>query len=502
MTVLPPMLTTLGWTLIHFVWQGALIALAYGPVRWSLRRSSPESRYALACVALCSMALLSACTFAVVWSSLPTGPAVGESPQPTGPLLAGQGDVWRAIVPQAMPWFLTLWGLGVGAFATRATVGWVALHRLVRRDSFALEPAWQERVDRLAAALGLQGGFRALATRRVTGPIVTGCWRPVALLPLSALTGLPPGQLESLILHELAHIKRRDHWVQRGQLVLETLFFYHPAVWWISRAVNHEREYCCDAAVVAITDDRLGYARALTSLASLDTRIPQQALAFNGGSLMSRIRSIVNPNPPSTPSLFLTAAGGLAAMGLVVALIATTSVIGGSTHAFVPSWMPESVERWSPQIERAANRHGVDAALISIMTLVESRGNPDAVSSWGARGLMQVMPATGVAIATERGIEDFDAKSLSDPEINVDFAAYYLAGLIGEFANEALSEESIARVAAAYNGGPKRMREYLEAGRALSRESERYSRIVSRLWSERNDATSATLDRMAANKDM
>ena len=217
---------------------------------------------------------------------------------------------------------------------------------------------------------------------------------------------------------------------------------------------------------------------------------------------MSRIRSIVNPNPPAAPVPFLTAVGALAALGLVVALIATTSVIGGATHGFTPAWMPESVERWSPQIEKAAERHGVDPTLISIMTLVESRGNPDAVSSWGALGLMQVMPATGETIAAERGMGGFAAESLKDPDINVDFAAWYLAKLIGEFATEALSEESIARVAAGYNGGPKRLREHLEAGRALSRETERYSRIVSQLWNERNDETSATFDRLAGNEGM
>jgi soluble lytic murein transglycosylase-like protein len=250
------------------------------------------------------------------------------------------------------------------------------------------------------------------------------------------------------------------------------------------------------ATVVSLTGDRLGYARALTAVESLRFRLPREALASTGGPLMSRIRSIVNPTPASPPTALSSTGWSLAAIGLVVALIAATSAIGESTHGRTPVWMPESVEHWSPLFEKASEDHGVDAALLSIVTLVESRGNPQVVSTFGAIGLMQIMPATAEKIATERGIDDFDVEKLLDPATNIDFGTWYFARQIEDFGDGTLSVETVTRAAAAYNGGPKRMRRHLDRGQPLSEESERYSRLVGQLWTEREQAESATLDRL------
>jgi soluble lytic murein transglycosylase-like protein len=326
---------------------------------------------------------------------------------------------------------------------------------------------------------------------------VTGCWRPTVLVPLSAFTGLTVSHLESLILHELVHIKRWDPWTHRMQLVLETLLFYHPAVWWISHVVSSEREVCCDSTVVSLTGDRLGYAHALTRMEWLRSRLPRQALASTGGSLMSRIRTIVNPPPASSPAPLWATACGLTAIGTVVALVAITGAIGEPRAEFTPPWMPESVERWSPQFAEAAVRHAVDPTLLSIVTLLESRGNPEAVSSWGAVGLMQIMPETARKIAATRGIVDFELADLRDPATNIDFGAWYLARQIEAFGDGGLTERTVANAAAAYNGGPKQLRGHLEQGTPLSEESERYSRLVRELWSDRDKPASATFDRLS-----
>ena len=501
MIQLPPAVAALGWTLVHFFWQGALVAGVFVLARLASRRSAPESRYALACSALLVMASLPLCTFAVVWTTLsfPTnaGIEVLLSTGSGGPQI---DHGWRSIVPRTMPWLLTLWGLGVGILATRSSVGWTRLRRLVRYEARPPESAWQRRIELLSDRIDLRGKIRVLSTVEVSSPIVTGCWRPTILLPLSVFTGLPVAQLESLILHELLHIKRRDLWVHRLQLVLETLFFYQPAIWWISRVVHAEREFCCDAAVVSLTGDRLGYARALTDVESLRSQWPRQALASTGGSLMSRIRSIVNPTAASPSTPLSTAVWSVAAIGLVVALIAATTAIGDSTHGQTPVWMPESVGRWSPLFEQASERHGVDPALLSIVTLVESLGDPESVSSWGAIGLMQIMPATAEKIAAERGIDNFDVETLRDPVTNVDFGAWYLARQIADFGDGSLSAETVTRAAAAYNGGPKRLRRHLDRGQPLSEEAERYSRLVGELWHEREQDDSATFERFIGKK--
>lgn len=129
-------------------------------------------------------------------------------------------------------------------------------------------------------------------------------------------------------------------------------------------------------------------------------------------------------------------------------------------------------------------------ALLSIVTLVESRGNPDAISSWGAVGLMQIMPPTAEKIAAARGIDDFDVEKLVDPATNIDLGAWYLAKQIADFGDGSLSQETVARAAAAYNGGPKQLRAHLEQGLPLSEESANYSRLVRQLWLDRGRADS------------
>jgi hypothetical protein len=303
-------------------------------------------------------------------------------------------------------------------------------------------------------------------------------------------------QLEAVILHELAHVRRWDPWIHRVQLVLETLLFYHPAVWWISRVVQEEREFCCDALVVSLTGDRIDYARALTRIESMRGHVPQLGLASTGGSLMDRIRHIVQPTSLTTRSPWSMAACGLAALGLIVLLLAGTSAIGESPDGSARiAWMPESVARWNVELGKAAGSHGVDSALLEIVTLVESRGNPNARSPMGATGLMQIMPATAKRIADLRGIDDFD---LNDPATNLDFGAWYLARQIEQFGDGTLSRDTVLRAAAAYNGGPERMQAHLKKGEPLTAESESYSRLVGELWQEREMQASPAFDRWSS----
>jgi soluble lytic murein transglycosylase-like protein len=178
----------------------------------------------------------------------------------------------------------------------------------------------------------------------------------------------------------------------------------------------------------------------------------------------------------------------------VIALVATTGVLADSVRGKTPLWMPESVGQWAPLFEEAAERHGVDPALLSIVTLVESRGNPEAVSSWGAVGLMQIMPRTAEKIAQTRGITTFD---LADPATNIDLGAWYLARQIEAFGDGRLSDATIKLAATAYNGGPKRLRRHLDQGAELSDESVHYSDLVRALWRDREKARSEAFNRLA-----
>ena len=162
--------------------------------------------------------------------------------------------------------------------------------------------------------------LRLLRTACVEVPTVIGWLRPVILLPAACLTGLTPAQLESIIAHELAHIRRHDYLINLLQSAVETLLFYHPAVWWVSRRIREERENCCDDLVVEVCGDRVGYARALATLEELRPASAQLALAAGGAPLLQRIRRVLGQGERSAGRPAWPLAGVL-----VVLLLAVTA---------------------------------------------------------------------------------------------------------------------------------------------------------------------------------
>jgi TonB family protein len=149
---------------------------------------------------------------------------------------------------------------------------------------------------------------------------VIGWLRPVILIPISAIAGLTPQQLDALILHELAHIRRLDTVTNLLLVAVETILFYHPAVWWVSRHVRIEREHCCDDFAVAACGDAVMYVEALTSLETWKAT-GRMALAANGGKLKDRVARLLNAQAES-PRFSLSAVTGLALLGLVAASVA------------------------------------------------------------------------------------------------------------------------------------------------------------------------------------
>jgi peptidoglycan-N-acetylglucosamine deacetylase len=200
---------------------------------------------------------------------------------------------------------------------------------LKRRQTNPLAERWQARVAHLSRQLRLSRPVRLCESALVEVPTVVGWLRPVILVPASLLTGLPAQQVEALLAHELAHIRRQDYLVNLLQTMIETLLFYHPAVWWISGQVRQEREHCCDDLAVKACGDVLVYARALTELEQLRVRVSGQlALAATGGSLLGRIRRLVEtPRRASHKS-----STGLAG---VMALVAVCAVVVGAQGALL-----------------------------------------------------------------------------------------------------------------------------------------------------------------------
>lgn len=306
----------LGWTLIHFVWQGAALALLLAAALPASR--SAQERYQAAFVTLVFMLAAPVITFIVLRN---------HAPQAFGL----PGDLWRYVtdVSATVPWLswiVTMWLAGVVIFCARAAGGLYVVYSLRRRGVCALPPAVARRCADLAQRAGLHAAVVFLQSSIANVPLVMGCLRPIVLLPVAVVMRLPLHQLEALVLHELAHIRRRDALANLFQIVVETLLFYHPAVWWVSNRVRHERENCCDDAAVALSGDAVSYARALTALEEIRPA-SAFALAATGGALRRRILRLFHaPTQGQRFPLFATIIG-LLCVGGYIALPPTTAAI-------------------------------------------------------------------------------------------------------------------------------------------------------------------------------
>src|SRR3569833_3421000 len=270
-----PWVARLGWTLVHFLWQGMLIAFVYSAVRKALRQSQP--RYLLACVALAMLAAAPVVTFRVLtpaYSDL-SYPYIGQVPVSSAAAPSAAHSVREAAVitapvrPDAlMPWVVALWFAGAIVFWVRLTGGWLIAARM-RRISIRQAPAeWQTTLGRINTRIGISRPVQLFVSALVQAPAVMGWLRPIVLMPVGAMDGLPAEHVEMLLAHELAHIRRHDYLVNVFQSIVEALLFYHPAVWWISGHIRAEREVCCDDVAVAVGGDAFVYACALADLAS------------------------------------------------------------------------------------------------------------------------------------------------------------------------------------------------------------------------------------------
>ncbi len=217
--------------------------------------------------------------------------------------------------PAAGPpdWIACLWLLGVAALSLYTACGLARVHRLRWHGLQRLDAPWMEALESLQRGLGVSRAIGLYTSALAEAPAVIGWARPYILLPVTALTGLNESQLRAILAHELAHIRRHDYLVNLLQTAVETLLFYHPAVWWAGKQIRQEREHCCDDIAVAVCGDAVEYASALAEIEAIRGRIPEPALAANGGDLLGRIRRLLGEQPNSSRSV-----GRITAMALAL----------------------------------------------------------------------------------------------------------------------------------------------------------------------------------------
>jgi beta-lactamase regulating signal transducer with metallopeptidase domain/N-acetylglutamate synthase-like GNAT family acetyltransferase len=336
-----PLAEAIGWALLHLLWQGLLVAAILAATLALLSKQSANARYLASCGALALLVVLGAATayrsyesgglgvgsgsgvssaalFATSARIDPPAAVSSDTPLPTPHALI---TFTRSHLPQ----IVLVWLSGVLLLSVRLLFGWLRAHSIATRNVGAAAPEWQKSAARLARALNLRKGVQLLESAAVEVPTVIGWLRPVILLPAATLTGLSTEQMEMILAHELAHIRRNDFFVNLMQAVVETLLFYHPAVWWVSHRIRVERENCCDDVAVSVSGKPLVYARALTRLEELRIDDARAFLAANGGSLIGRIRRLAGARAesPNAPSRFVA---GAALLTVLLALLIAPSM--------------------------------------------------------------------------------------------------------------------------------------------------------------------------------
>src|SRR5216117_2242036 len=411
----------LGWALVHSLWQCALAAVALALLLAIVPARSTRIRYALATATLVLTLALPLTTAVRVGEASPATPGNGlatsavasrpasdatpaaqaaspegamvaqETPRgyaPTTPAIAALrlASRSRTALEPVLPWIVALWLAGVLVLSARLAWGWIATRRLGAMGTRPAPVACVEALERLAARLRVSRPVRVLESAVLQVPAVLGLVRPVILVPASALTGLTPLQLDALLAHELAHVRRYDYLVNLIQSVVETLLFYHPAAWWVSQQVREEREHCCDDLAVAVCGDAHFYATALLGMERLRVTPPAFALAATGrgGALMGRIRRLV---APVQTEIFPRWMAGV---------IAVTLALGGGAHLATGT---------AATGDRGGTR---TATLDSLIDRVEALRNPaarhEAVKTLGSRRDPRMVPPL-LAIAQHDGDE-------------------------------------------------------------------------------------------------
>jgi beta-lactamase regulating signal transducer with metallopeptidase domain len=396
-------LQAIAWTLIHFCWQAAAIAALYRVTTVVIARRSSQTRYLAALVTL--LVMVGASLFTLAWelrftaeysptSALVAAGMQGTMADPELPhimrpgFIASHNQSLGVTSANLLPWIDGLWVIGVVALSLRSLGGWGVIQRL--RTSATVEAPQQVQASflRISAALGLRRPALLRISDHLSGPVTVGAFRAMVLLPLSAVTLLGPEELEVVLAHELAHVRRADFFWNLVQTMAETLFFFHPAVWWIGGRIRHERELCCDDLALRVCPNPVVYASALFRLEEQRSRQWRMVMALDGQSpqtLRMRIARILDePGAQSSgrrqePSSLIAACAAL-----IVLLLPTPQVLASFHAAHLPSKVSSANVGGLKAVGAAAHNPATEvlhaSAMAPLLLAQESQDNAPAVN--------------------------------------------------------------------------------------------------------------------------
>ncbi|GAB4056300.1 M56 family metallopeptidase [Spirosoma litoris] len=327
----------LGWTLLHALWQGFALVLPVAVVLHLLRNQSSMLRYRVSVLTLLTQLLVSGATF--IWYY---EPVVENQPiVPSAAIHYAKLVRWQTVT-QTLPWqqqtqlflerhlsqFVLIYLIGVALFGLRLVGGWLYLQRLSKTATQPATQNWLSLTNQLRSALTIKTVVQVRESARIAVPMVVGMLKPVLLLPIGLTTSLSMREVEAVLAHELAHVKRHDYAVNLLQSVIEVLYFFHPALWWLSARVREEREHCCDdLAVEACGGNGRILAQALARVEELRLmqleQTPALAMAFASKRqhLLHRVRRVLG-----VPTRPFVSNASLAGLTLATVLLMSVSV--------------------------------------------------------------------------------------------------------------------------------------------------------------------------------
>jgi beta-lactamase regulating signal transducer with metallopeptidase domain len=355
----------LGYALFHSLWQGFAIALVLALLLLCMRQSSAAIRYFITTGAMATFAIITAITFINEYrsASAPAQTPSAEAPisQPPGTIdeakemysthLPANVDeltfhkmytALQAYLLEHLPLIVLLWCMGICLLIIRFVGGFAYTQRLKYYKTVTLPGDWQRSLNALAKTAGISKPVKIAESVLVKVPMVVGYIKPVILLPLGTILALPAEQVEAILAHELAHIYRKDYLVNILQCMIEIIFFYHPAIWWISSRIREEREHCCDDIALNLCGNSLTIAKALTNLQHIPTYTPTLTLGFmgTGNRLLMRIQRLVH-GPRQKPDFM---------EGFLAACFVILSITAISVSAGVRKNLPDALAAHKPHV--------------------------------------------------------------------------------------------------------------------------------------------------------
>lgn len=355
------LLRAISWTLVHSVWQGFLLALCAGTVIYITRKSSSRLRYNLLTTLFLAFMVVAGFTFNYEFQN-ETTETTTQLNFPMGSLNANiaaivtdenvlMSDVIISFLNRnantiALIWFMIFCVKCFGIFA-----GMSHIYRIRNYKTHTPPLYWSNRIEALTRRIRIRKQVLLLESTLVKVPLVTGFFKPILLVPLGLLTSLPEDQIEAILLHELAHIRRKDYGINLLQAFSETIFFFNPGLLWLSSLIKEERENCCDDIAINATENKVNFVQALVTFEEFNRKNYALAMGFGGtkNHLLQRAKRIIHNNNKSLDKIEKAFLASSLLLTLIIVLACSNAQIGQATLPIIPVEVLPVVENQDPR---------------------------------------------------------------------------------------------------------------------------------------------------------